>query len=163
MNNVKFISYQIKNPDNLNLIFGQSHFIKTVTDIHETLVTSVSNIKFGLAFSEASGDRLVRTSGTDKKLEKLAAKNVLNISCGHCFLIFLKDSFPINVLNNLKQVSEVCTIYAATANPVQLILAQTNQGRGVASVIDGNSPKAIESESHKKQTKTFLRKIGYKL
>lgn len=159
---VKLISCKIKNPDCLNLIFGQTHFIKTVEDLHETLVSSVPDIKFGLAFSEASGPCLIRTSGTSEKLEKLAAQNLLKIKAGHCFLIFIKNAFPINVLNDIKNISEVCQIFCATANPVQVILAQSPQGRAVLGVIDGSSPKKIETAKDKTKRHQFLKDIGYK-
>jgi len=161
--NIKLVSYNIKNPQNLNLIFGQSHFIKTVEDIHEALVSQIPGIKFGLAFSEASGPCLVRTSGTDKKLEKLAAENILKISAGHCFLIFLDRTFPINVLNSIKNLSEVCTIFCASANPVQVILAETASGRAVIGVVDGKRPEGVEKLKDKKERHKFLTNIGYKL
>lgn len=154
---------KIKNPKSLNLIFGQSHFIKTVEDLHEALVTSVPEIKFGLAFTEASGPCLIRTSGTDKELEKLAAENLLKIGAGHSFLIFLANCFPINVLPAIKQVAEVCQIFCATANPVEVAVLETKQGRAVLGVIDGGGPKGVEKAKHKKERKDFLRKIGYKL
>lgn len=156
-------SIKIKNPENLNLIFGQSHFIKTVEDLHEVLVAAVSGIKFGLAFAEASGPCLIRTSGTDKKLAKLAGENLRNIGCGHSFLIFLKDCFPINVLPVVKQTAEVCQIFCASANPVEVIVYQTKNGRAVLGVVDGSSPKGIEKPGQVKERKDFLRKIGYKL
>jgi len=154
---------EVKKPEGTNVILGQSHFIKTVEDIHEALVNSVPNIKFGLAFCESSGDRLVRTSGTDEELEKVAAENVLNIGAGHCFMIVLRDCYPINVLNAVKHVPEVCRIFCATANPLQVVVAETSQGRGILGVIDGEKPKGIEDEEKVKERKEFLRKIGYKL
>ena len=154
---------KIKKPDDLNIIIGQSHFIKTVEDIHETLVTTVSGIKFGLAFCESSGPCLVRTTGTDKKLIELAAKNVLKIGCGHVFLIMLGNAYPINVLNAIKNVPEVCGIYCATANLVEVMVGKTKQGGGVLGIIDGGSPKGVETEKDKKSRKEFLRKIGYKI
>jgi len=153
---------KIKKSAQVNLIFGQSHFIKTVEDLYEALVTSVPGIKFGLAFSESSGPCLVRTEGTDKKLEKLAAKNLLKIGCGHSFLILLGNAYPVNVLNVVKLVPEVCQIFCATANPVQVIVGQTNQGRAILGVVDGLSPKGIEKVKDKKERIQFLRKIGYK-
>jgi hypothetical protein len=140
-----------------------SHFIKTVEDIHEALVNSVPGIKFGLAFCESSGPCLVRRSGTDGELQELAAKHALKLGCGHCFLILLKGAYPINVLNAIKQVPEVCSIYCATANPVEVIVAETEQGRGILGVVDGLKSKGIESEKDVKERKEFLRKIGYKL
>lgn len=155
---------QIQKPDDLsvNFILGQSHFIKTVQDIHETLVASVPNIKFGLAFCEASGDRLIRTSGTDKEMIELATQNAKSIGAGHSFIIFLKDTFPINVLNQIKNVQEVCHIFCATANPTQVIIAESEQGRGVIGVIDGGSPLGIETDKDKKNRIKFLKDIGYK-
>lgn len=153
----------IENPNNANLIFGQSHFIKTVEDLHEALVTAVPNIQFGLAFCEASGPRLIRTSGTDKEMIQLATINAKRVGCGHTFFIFLKDTFPINILNAVKMVPEVARIFCATANPLQIIVGVTTQGRGVMGVIDGSSPLGIENTQDKEDRKTFLRTIGYKL
>jgi hypothetical protein len=150
-------------PKECQLILGMSHFIKTVEDIHEALVNSVPGIKFGLAFCESSGPCLVRTSGTDGELQELAAKHALKLGCGHCFLILLKGAYPINVLNAIKQVPEVCLIYCATANPVEVIVAETEQGRGILGVVDGLKSKGIESEKDVNERKEFLRKIGYKL
>jgi len=160
---IKLLSFKINNPKNLNLIFGQAHFIKTVEDIHETLVSSVPGIKFGLAFSEASGDCLVRTSGNDETLIKLASENLLKISSGHTFLIFLENAFPINILPQIKNLSEVCNIYCATSNPVEVILAETKQGRGVLGVIDGFRPKGIEGKKEKEDRFNLIRNFGYKL
>jgi uncharacterized protein len=153
----------VENPQMLNFILGHSHFIKTVEDIHEALVTSVPGIKFGVAFCEASQDRLVRWSGTDDELIELAQQNAFKIGSGHSFIIFLKDVFPINVLNTIKAVPEVCRIFCATANPVEVLVAKTAQGRGIVGIIDGNSPLGIETESDIEKRKSFLRKIGYKL
>jgi len=154
---------QIENPEELNLILGMSHFIKTVEDLHEALVTAVPNIKFGLAFCEASGPRLVRFSGTDQALTSLAQKNALNIGAGHSFIIIMKDVFPINILKTVLQVPEVCHVFCATANPVQIVVAESEQGRGIMGVIDGSSPLGIESEADIAHRKSFLRKIGYKI
>jgi len=154
---------KIENPDQLNLILGQSHFIKTVEDLHEALVTAVPGIRFGLAFNEASGPCLIRHSGTDESLEDLAVRNAAAIGAGHAFIVFLKDAFPINVLNAIKRVPEVCRIFCATANPVEVIVAETGQGRGILGVIDGSSPKGTEKEGDIEERKGFLRKIGYKL
>lgn len=154
---------KIAKPAEVNLIFGQSHFIKTVEDLYEALVTGVPGIKFGLAFCESSGPALIRTSGTDKALEKLAAKNAANISCGHSFLIFLKDAYPINVLSRIKKVDEVVTIFCATANPVEVVIGESKTGRGVLGVIDGVKSKGVEGKKEKRERKAFLRKIGYKL
>lgn len=154
---------QIENPDELNLILGMSHFIKTVEDMHEALVSTVPGIKFGLAFCEASGARLVRFSGTNAELIELAQKNAMKLGAGHSFILFLKDAFPINVLRTISQVPEVCRIFCATANPVQVIVAETDQGRGILGVIDGQSPLGVETEADIAWRKAFLRKIGYKL
>lgn len=154
---------KIQKPDEVNLILGQSHFIKTVEDVHEALVTAVPKIKFGLAFCESSGPALVRFSGTDQELIELAKQNAFNLAAGHSFIIFLKDTFPINVLNAVKNVPEVCRIFCATANPVEVVLAETEQGRGILGVIDGLKSKGIETEKDIAQRKEFLRKIGYKL
>ena len=153
----------IEKPQAVNLILGQSHFVKTVEDLHEALVTAVPGIKFGLAFCEASGPTLVRRSGTDQGLTQLAAKNLGEIGAGHTFLILLDGAYPINVLNAVKAVPEVCSIFCATANSVQVVVAQSDQGRGILGVIDGSSPKGIETEEDVAQRKGFLRQIGYKL
>jgi hypothetical protein len=153
----------IENPDGLNLILGQSHFIKTVEDIYETLVTAVPMAKFALAFCEASDKCLVRHAGTDDELLELAKKNAFSLSAGHCFIMFMKDLFPINVLNAIKNVPEVCRIFCATANPVEVIVAETDLGRGILGVIDGFKSKDIENEEEIRIRKDFLRKIGYKL
>jgi adenosine/AMP kinase len=153
----------IQKPEDVNFILGQSHFIKTVEDLHEALVTALPRIKFGLAFCESSGPALVRWTGTDESMIELAKQNALALSCGHCFIIFLQDCFPINVLNAVKNVPEVCRIYCATANPVEVVIAETEQGRGIMGVIDGVRSKGIESSSEIAQRKAFLRKIGYKL
>lgn len=160
---MELVTVKIQKPDEVNLILGQSHFIKTVEDIHEALVNSVPGIKFGLAFCESSGPALVRASGTDEELVELAKQNALELGAGHCFLIFLRNAFPINVLNAIKQVPEVCHIYCATANPVEVVLAQTEQGRGILGVIDGLRTKGIETEEDVAKRKAFLRNIGYKL
>ena len=156
-------SVKIDKPDELNLILGQSHFIKTVEDLHEALINAVPGIKFGLAFCEASGPCLIRYSGTDSELTELAKKNANSISAGHSFIIFLKDTYPINVLNTVKTVPEVCTIFCATANPVEVILAESEQGRGILGVIDGDGPKGIETDKDIENRKQLLRNIGYKL
>lgn len=152
----------IERPDNSNVILGQSHFIKTVEDLHEALVAAVPGIRFGLAFCEASGPCLVRHSGTDPDLETLAAKNALAIGAGHSFIIILGNAFPINVLNAVKVVQEVCSVFCATANPVQVVLAESGSGRAILGVIDGESPRGIETDSDIAARKAFLRKIGYK-
>ncbi len=150
-------------PEDCNVIIGQAHFIKTAEDIFETLVASVPNIKFGFAFCEASGPRLVRHDGTDEELRKVASAKALEIGAGHIFIIYLKGAYPINVLNAIKNVSEVCNIYCATANHVQVILGESGEGRGVLGVIDGYTAKGIEGEKEIVERKSFLRKIGYKL
>ncbi len=149
-------------PEGCNLILGQSHFIKTVEDVYEAMTTSTPNVKFGLAFCESSGDRLVRVEGNDEELKKVAATNSLGLGCGHSFVVLMRGAYPINVLNQLKIVPEVCTIYAATANPIEVVVAETEQGRGVLGVIDGQAPLGIEDEEGIKWRKEILRKFGYK-
>lgn len=153
----------IEKPITINFVLGQSHFIKTIEDIHETLVSAVPGIKFGLAFCEASGKCLVRWSGTDEAMIELAQKNAMSISTGHSFILFLGDGFfPINVLNAIKMVPEVCRIYCATANPTEVIVAETELGRGILGVIDGQKSRGIEEEEDITWRKDFLRGIGYK-
>ncbi len=159
---VKIDTVDIEKPPEVNLILGQTHFIKSVEDIYEALVTAVPGIKFGLAFCEASGDCLIRSDGTDPELVKLAEKNAEKLGAGHSFIIFLQDSYPLNVLNQVKAVPEVCNIFAATANPLKVIVAEKEHGRGILGVIDGEKPRGIETKKHKKERKEFLRKIGYK-
>ncbi|MBS7624483.1 adenosine-specific kinase [Candidatus Bathyarchaeota archaeon] len=149
-------------PKDCNIILGSSHFIKTVEDIYEAMVNSVPGVKFGLAFCEASGERLVRVEGTDEELKRIAAENMLKLGCGHSFLIVMRGAYPINVLNAIKSVPEVCSIHAATANPLQVIVAETEQGRGILGVIDGWKPQGIEDEEGVKWRKDLLRKLGYK-
>jgi len=153
----------VDNPDELNVILGQSHFIKTVEDLHEAMAGSSPATRFGLAFCESSGPRLVRRSGNDDDLVELATKNALAIGAGHCFIVFLRGAFPINVLNAIKQVPEVCHIYCATANPLSVILAETDAGRAILGVIDGGSPLGVESGNDVIERKRLLRTIGYKL
>ncbi|NNF98853.1 MAG: hypothetical protein HKM93_05705 [Desulfobacteraceae bacterium] len=153
----------IVNPDALNLILGHSHFIKTVEDIYEAMVNTVPGVKFGLAFCEASDKCLVRHAGTDDELIELATNNALNLSTGHTFILFMRDIFPINVLNTIQAVPEVCGIYTATANPLQVVVAQTGQGRGILGIIDGYASKGIETEKDIGDRKSLLRAIGYKL
>ena len=154
----------IEKPEAVNFILGQTHFIKSVEDIHEALVNAVPGIKFGLAFCESSGACLVRWTGTDEAMIELAKKNALAIGAGHSFIVFLGEGFyPINVLNALKMVPEVCRIFCATANPAEVIVAETEQGRGILGVVDGSSPQGIEGEEEIAWRKDFLRKIGYKL
>jgi len=155
---------KIEKPENVNFILGQSHFIKTVEDLHETLVTAVPGIKFGLAFCEASGKCLVRWSGNDPGMIELAQKNALAISAGHSFIVFLAEGFyPVNVLNAVKGVPEVCRIFCATANPVDVIIVETETGRGILGVVDGFLPQGIEGEEDIAWRKSFLRMIGYKI
>jgi adenosine/AMP kinase len=160
---MNLITVKIEKPITINFVLGQTHFIKTVEDLHETLVSAVPGIKFGLAFCEASGKCLVRWSGTDDAMIELAQKNAMSISAGHSFILFLGDGFfPINVLNAIKLVPEVCQIFCATANPTQVIVAETEQGRGILGVIDGQKPRGIEGEEDIAWRKDFLRGIGYK-
>jgi uncharacterized protein len=161
---MNLVGVRIEKPEEINFILGQSHFIKTVEDVHEALVSAVPGIKFGLAFCEASGDCLVRWSGTDDSMIELAKKNALAIGAGHSFIIFLAEGFyPINVLNTLKNVPEVCHIFCATANPAEVLVAETGLGRGILGVVDGSSPKGIEGEEDIAWRKGFLRRIGYKI
>ena len=150
-------------PEGINLIIGQSHFVKTVEDLYEILVGSSPSLKFGIAFSEASGPCLVRCEGNDDDLTKKAADTSFELACGHTFIVFLKDGFPINVLNAMKACQEVCNIICSTANPLQVIVAETEQGRGIMGVIDGFRPKGIEQETDKADRKALLRRFGYKL
>lgn len=154
---------QIEKPDDMNFILGQSHFIKTVEDLHEAIVQTAPQMKFGIGFCESSGPALVRYAGNDPELVELARKNALALSCGHAFIVFMQGGFPINILNTLKNVPEVCQIFCATANPVQVIVAESEQGRGIMGVIDGIKSRGVEMESDIKIRKDFLRKIGYKL
>jgi adenosine/AMP kinase len=156
------LTVRIEKPESVNVILGQSHFIKTVEDLHEALVNTVPGIQFGLAFCEASSPCLVRASGTSPDLVELAKKNALALSAGHSFLIFLGNAYPVNVLNAVKAVPEVCTIFCATANPVEVILAETDLGRGLLGVIDGEKSKGIESEKDVADRKALLRRFGYK-
>lgn len=159
---IKINLVEIEKPPELNLILGQAHFIKTVEDIYEALVTAVPGIKFGLAFCESSGDCLIRSDGTDPELIKLAEKNAKKIGAGHSFIVFLRECYPINVLNRIKDVPEVCHIFAATANPLKVVIAEEEQGKGILGVIDGEGPRGIETKEHKRERKEFLRRIGYK-
>jgi uncharacterized protein len=161
---MQLITATIEKPEAINFILGQTHFIKSVEDLHETLVAAVPGIKFGVAFCEASGKCLIRWSGTDAAMIELAKKNAQAIAAGHSFVIFLAEGFyPINVLNAVKSVPEVCRIFCATANPTDVILAETEQGRGILGVIDGFRPKGIEDDAEIAWRKDLLRKIGYKL
>lgn len=160
---MKLEAVEIKKPEEVNFILAQSHFIKTVEDVYETLVEAVPGIQFGIAFCEASGPRQIRTEGTDKEMVRLAVDNAKWVGCGHSLLIFLKNAFPINVLNRIKNVSEVVRIFCATANPIEVIVARTKNGGAILGVVDGGSPKGVEKEKEKKGRKELLRKFGYKL
>lgn len=161
---MNLLTETIKKPEEINFVLGQSHFIKTVEDMHEALVSAVPGIKFGLAFCEASGKCLVRWTGTDQEMIDLAKENAMAIGAGHSFILFLGEGFfPINILNALKMVPEVCRIFCATANPTDVILAETEQGRAILGVVDGYSPKGVEIEEDIAWRKGFLRQIGYKL
>lgn len=159
---VKIDVVRIDIPEGTNVIIGQSHFIKTVEDLYEALATSSPHLRFGIAFNEASGKRLIRTDGNDQELIKLAAEQAKKIRAGHIFVIYIKNGYPINVLNTLKNVQEVVRIFAATANPLQVLVAETDQGRGVIGVVDGFTPLGVESEEDVKERKELLRKFGYK-
>ncbi|MDO8140044.1 MAG: adenosine-specific kinase [Candidatus Brocadiales bacterium] len=161
MMEIKNIAIEI--PEGANIIIGQTHFIKTAEDLYETMVNAVPGIKFGIAFCEASGPCLIRAEGNDSTLKEVAIRNAGNIAAGHTFVILIKDAFPVNVLNSIKACPEVCSIFCATANPVQVIVAETEQGRGIMGVIDGYSPKGVETEKDIQDRKQFLRTIGYKL
>ena len=154
---------KIENPQNCNVILGMSHFIKTVEDLYEALVNSVPNINFGIGFCESSGPCLVRHEGNDERLRQLAKERALEIGCGHSFIIFLRNAYPLNVLDKIKKVPEVCTIYAATANPLEVLIAETEQGRGIIGVVDGFRSKGIEDDKDIQERKAFLRRLGYKL
>jgi adenosine/AMP kinase len=153
---------KIENPDQLNLILGQSHFIKTVEDMHEAIVSTVPGARFGLAFCEASDVCLVRHSGTDATLVDLAKKNAFALAAGHSFIVFMRDMYPINILNAIKNLPEVCRVFCATANPVEVMIGETGQGRGILGVIDGFASKGIETEADIRARKELLRAIGYK-
>lgn len=160
---LEFKSVKIRKPDDVNLILGQSHFIKTVEDLYEALVNCSPGIKFGLSFLESSGACKVRSEGNDAELRKLAEENALSVGTGHSFIIFIRNAYPINVLNAVKSVPEVCSIFCASANPVEVIIAETDTGRGILGVIDGKSPTGIESKEDIAWRHEFLRKTGYKL
>jgi adenosine/AMP kinase len=160
---MKFLNISIEKPAEINFILAQSHFIKTVEDCYETLVEAVPGIKFGLAFSEASGVKKIRFAGTDEEMINLAVKNAKKVAAGHSLFIFLKNAYPINVLNRIKNLSEVVNIFCATANKTEVIVAETRLGRAILGVVDGESPTGVENEKEEKERKEFLRKIGYKL
>jgi adenosine/AMP kinase len=154
---------KIDPPKDCNIIIGMAHFIKTAEDLYEALVNSVPNIKFGLGFCESSGPCLVRREGNDEELRQLAAEKAFEIGCGHSFLVYIKNAYPLNVLDKIKKVPEVCNIFAATANPLEVLIAETAQGRGIVGIVDGFKSKGIETEADVKKRREFLRKIGYKL
>ncbi|MBN1560262.1 adenosine-specific kinase [candidate division KSB1 bacterium] len=160
---MELITVQIENKTNLNFVLGQAHFIKTCEDVHEVLVGAIPGIKFGFAFCESSGPRLIRYTGTDDELVKLAIHNMEQISAGHVFILFLRNAFPINILKTLWNVPEIVHFFCATANPVQVILIESEQGRGILGVIDGQSTLGVETEADIEERKKFLRDIGYKL
>jgi adenosine/AMP kinase len=160
---LEFKTVMVKAPEGCNVILGMAHFIKTVEDLYEALVNAVPGIKFGIGFCESSGPCLVRHEGNDEDLRRLAAKKALEIACGHSFLVFLKNAYPINVLDKIKQVPEVCSVYAATSNPLEVIIAETELGRGIVGVVDGLKSKGTEAEEDRRARKEFLRTIGYKL
>ena len=160
---LEFKKVKIETPEGCNVILGMAHFIKTVEDLYEALVNAVPNIKFGIGFCESSGPCLVRHEGNDEGLGRLAEEKAFEIGCGHSFIVFMKNAYSINVLDKIKNVPEVCTIYAATANPIEVVIAETEQGRGITSVVDGLKSEGIEAEEDIKVRKAFLREIGYKL
>jgi adenosine/AMP kinase len=160
---LKFRTIKIDPPKDCNVILGMAHFIKTVEDLYEALVNAVPNVKFGIGFCESSGPCLVRHEGNDDELRRSASEKAFEIACGHSFVIYLKNAYPINVLDKIKRVPEVCTIFAATSNPLEIIIAETAQGRGIIGVIDGLKSKGIETDENIKERREFLRKIGYKL
>ena len=160
---LEFKIVKIDPPKDCNIILGMAHFIKTTEDLYEALVNAVPTIKFGIGFCESSGPCLVRREGNDDELRRLAAEKAFEIACGHSFVIYLKNAYPINVLDKIKRAPEVCTIFAATANPLEIIIAETAQGRGIIGVVDGLKSKGIETEENIKERRAFLRKIGYKL
>jgi len=160
---MELTTVKIEKPESTNFILGQSHFIKTVEDIYEAIVQTNPSMKFGLGFCEASGPALVRWIGNDTSLIELAKKNALNLSCGHCFILFMENGFPVSILNVIKTVPEVCHIYCATANPTEVIIMETDQGRGIMGIVDGVKSNGIETEADIQKRKELLRSIGYKL
>jgi len=159
---MELLTVPIEKPDDVNLVLGQSHFIKTVEDVYEALAGSSPHLRFGVAFCESSGPCLVRRAGNDDELVGLAVQNALAVGAGHSFVVFLREGFPVNVLNALKQVPEVCRIYCATANPVEVVVAETGRGRAILGVVDGSSPKGVETEDDVSARKALLRQLGYK-
>uniref|UniRef100_A0A7C4NQG4 Adenosine monophosphate-protein transferase n=1 Tax=Staphylothermus marinus TaxID=2280 RepID=A0A7C4NQG4_STAMA len=162
MSNVKLSVVRIPVPEGVNVIIGRSHFIKSVEDIYEAVVTSVPGVKFGLAFNEASGKRLIRFDGNDDELVKLAVESARNIGAGHVFVLYIRNAYPINILNALKNIQEIVSLYVATGNPVEAIIAETEQGRTIVGVVDGYTPLGVESDEDRRERYVFLRKIGYK-
>jgi adenosine/AMP kinase len=160
---IELKTVKIDPPKDCNVVLGMAHFIKTVEDLYEALVNAVPNIKFGVSFCESSAQCLVRTEGNDAELKQLTAEKAFEISCGHSFLIYMKNAYPINVLDKIKKVPEVCTIFAATANPLEVVIAETGQGRGILGVVDGLKSKGMETEENVRERREFLRKIGYKI
>ncbi len=160
---LEFKKVKVEMPNDCSVILGAAHFIKTVEDLYEALVNAVPNIKFGIGFCESSGPCLVRYEGNDDELKRLASEKALEIACGHSFIVFLKNAFPINVLDNIKKVPELCTIYAATANPLEIVIVETEQGRGIIGIIDGLKTRGVETEEDVRERKQLLRKLGYKL
>ncbi len=160
---MELVVVPIDKPEDFNVILGQAHFVKTVEDLHEALVGTSPHLRFGLAFCEASGKRLVRRSGNDPELIELAERNALALGAGHSFIVFVREGYPVNVLNQLKQVPEVCTIHCATANPVEVLVAETDLGRGIVGVIDGMPPLGVETDHDELDRKSLLRAMGYKL
>jgi adenosine/AMP kinase len=160
---VEFKTVKVQVPERSSVIVGMAHFVKTVEDLYEALVNSVPNVKFGIGFCESSGPCLVRHEGNDAELRNLAAEKAFEIGCGHSFIVFLRDAYPINVLGRVKDVVEVCDVFAATSNPLEVLIAETEQGRGIVGVVDGLKSKGIEKDEDGKARKEFLRKIGYKL
>lgn len=160
---MEFSTVKIDPPKDCNVILGMAHFIKTAEDLYEALVNSVPTIRFGLGFCESSGPCLVRHEGNDEELIRAAAEKALEIACGHSFLIYIKNAYPLNVLDKIKKVPEVCTVYAATANPLEVLIAETTQGRGIIGVVDGQKSKGIETDADVAERRQFVRKLGYKL
>ena len=160
---MEFKVVKIEPPKDCNVVVGMAHFIKTAEDLYEALVNSVPNIKFGLGFCESSGPCLIRHEGNDEELRRQAAEKAFEIGCGHSFLIYMRNAYPLNVLDKIKKVPEVCTVYAATANPLEVIIAETTQGRGIIGVVDGLKSRGIETDADISERRRFVRKIGYKL
>ena len=160
---IELKTVKIDPPKDCNVVLGMAHFIKTVEDLYEALINAVPNIKFGVSFCESSAQCLVRTEGNDAELKRLTAEKAFEIACGHSFLIYMKNAYPINVLDKIKKVPEVCTIFAATANPLEVVIAETGQGRGILGVVDGLKSKGMETEENVRERREFLRKIGYKI